>query len=92
MNFGPKNSEEAVVFAREGFGVDVQVAIHERMLAAGVNREQLAELLGWSDVRVDFLFDDDADIDVRTFAEVCHALGCRPVIGFEKSCWINDKS
>lgn len=72
--FGPRNEEEAEVFAEETFRVDVQQAIHKLMLAQNISRKDLAGRLRTMEAEVDELFGDDAKIDFRMLARIFHVL------------------
>ncbi len=74
MTIGPKNKDEARVFAEENLVADVQVALHRALEKADVSRSQLAARLGVTPARVTQLFDSNANPTLRMLARVLHAL------------------
>lgn len=86
---GPKNEEEALIFAQEGLRVDFQVALHELMLEQGITKEELWEKLNDTSImaiglsNVDALFSDESDLTLHDIAAVLHVLGRRLKITFE---------
>lgn len=77
-NFGPRNESEEIVFAEEGFLVDVQVTIHELMLKHRVSKKKLAEKLGITTHELNRFFTGDHDLTVREVGRIFHALGLEP--------------
>lgn len=72
---GPRGRRERLVWAAERFRVDIQYRLHCLMRAKGIDRAQLAALMGWKAERVERLFSDEHDITLRTLGALCHALG-----------------
>lgn len=75
MTFGPKNAEEVVVFAEEGFRVHVQHQVQTRLNELGLTHRDLARRMGVSDQRVSQLLSDSARLTVQTVARIFHHLG-----------------
>lgn len=78
--FGPRNDEEAAVFAEESFRVDVQALIHQKMLEKGIGRREMAKRLGISTREFNQFFGHECDMTVRELAAIFHALGFYPEI------------
>lgn len=74
---------EAKIFAEEAFVVEVQSLIQELMDERGINRSQLADILGVSKARVSQIFSDNGNVTVKTLAGAAHALGDKLVITSE---------
>lgn len=81
--FGPRNEEEALVFAEENFRVDVQHQIHRIMGVQGISDKDLAERLGLTEEDVESFFGDDAMIDFRMLARIFHVLNTRCKLSWE---------
>jgi DNA-binding Xre family transcriptional regulator len=77
--FRPHNETERRIWAEEGLLIDVQQAIYEAMLNAGVSKSELARRMGVTPGAITHLFSDHA-MTIRTLARACHALGCECVV------------
>ncbi|ANH06257.1 helix-turn-helix domain-containing protein [Shinella sp. HZN7] len=75
MNFGPKNHDEAVVFATEELRAQVQYDILRQIKAAGLSQAQLAQRMGVSAAWVSQVLSDDANLTLETIAKIYVALG-----------------
>lgn len=75
MNFGPKDNEEAVIFAVEELRASVQYEILRQLKIAGLSQAQLAARMGVSAPWVSQLLSDDANLTIESVAKVYAALG-----------------
>ena len=66
--------DRAMIFAREAFIVDLQIALNQEMRKAGVSRSELADRLGRSKGVISQFF-DSGDVTPGTVAEMAFALG-----------------
>lgn len=73
--FGPKNAEEAQIFAIEELIVEVQHVIQTRMVEKQVTRAELARRLGCKPAWVTQLLSEDSNLTLETVAKVFFALG-----------------
>ena len=71
-------ADDLEIEAMEGFMVDVQVYLHEIMVAKGVSRAELARRMGVSRARVSQMFSDDYNVSVRQLARAAYHLGEEP--------------
>lgn len=78
--FGPRNDEEAAIFAEESFRVDVQCLIHQKMLEKGIGRREIAKRLGIPVVEFNKFFGHECDVTVRELAAIFHVLGFYPEV------------
>lgn len=81
MKFGPKNQEEAVIFAIEELRADVQYDILRSLKEAGLSQAQLAKKMGVSAAWVSQLLSDEANLTVESIAKVYAALD--KTVGFK---------
>lgn len=89
MNFGPKNQEEAVIFAIEELRADVQYDILRSLKEAGLSQAQLAKKMGVSAAWVSQLLSDEANLTVESIAKVYAALN--KTVGFKSERGQTDK-
>lgn len=75
MNFGPKNNQEAVIFAVEELRASVQYDILRHLKTAGISQAQLAARMGVSAAWISQLLSDDANLTLESVAKVYAALG-----------------
>jgi hypothetical protein len=73
--FGPRDEQEAAVYAEEYFRVDIQQKIYSLMLSQKVSDQELASRLRVPEECVKGFFRDDAKIDFRTLARIFYVLG-----------------
>jgi len=80
-DFGPKNKEEAMVYAEEKFRVYTQYAINVEMDKRQVSEQQLRHLLNADNEFMTRIF-ETGDITIRELAKIFYVLGkeCRLVI------------
>jgi transcriptional regulator with XRE-family HTH domain len=73
--------EESLAEVEEGFVVDVQLFLHEMMVAKKVSRAELARRMNVSRGRISQIFSDDCkNLTIRLLAKATHALGEVPSI------------
>lgn len=72
---GPKNNNEARIFAEEKFRVGVQFMIQSTMRKKNVSQKELARRLNISEARISRFFSPGCNITVRNLARIFHALG-----------------
>lgn len=76
MSLEPKTEAERVVFAEEGFRVNVQYTIQKTMDEQGIDIEELARRLGWSvSLTKKLVFSSDVNFKIKFAAYVFHLLG-----------------
>jgi transcriptional regulator with XRE-family HTH domain len=74
MSLGPKDEQEAEIFAVERFRVDIQHHLQALMNRQGVTQKELAGRLHISEARVSQFFSDDCNITIKGLARIFHAL------------------
>jgi hypothetical protein len=73
--FGPRNAEEAEVFAVEHFIADTQFRLHQLLEVKGVSRSELAAKLGVPKSRVTAMFGSHSNLTLQTIGRILFALG-----------------
>lgn len=80
----PKNTAEEIVFAEEGFRVDVLVAIHELMLAKKMDSHAVGARLGVEYGHIEWLLGGQTVLTMADVARLFWALGEVPVLMCER--------
>ena len=75
MTFGPKDAEEALIYAQENLIVDFQHAIQKLLNLSGMSRRELAARSDMNEAQLSQLFKDSANPTLKTVARVFYALG-----------------
>ena len=78
--FGPRNAEEAEVFAVEHFIADTQFRLHQLLEVKGVSRSELAAKLGVPKSRVTAMFGSHSNLTLQTVGRILFALGEQGVL------------
>ena len=75
MTIGPRNDDEARVFAAQAFIVDTQFRLHQLLKAKGVSQAELAERLKLTPARVSAMFGPRPNLTLETIGRIFAALG-----------------
>ena len=75
--FGPRNPEEAEVYAVEELLAETQYCIQSVMGRKRVGRSELAKRLGCSPANVTQMLSEDSNLTLESIAKIFHALGDR---------------
>jgi transcriptional regulator with XRE-family HTH domain len=84
MKFGPRNKNEAVIFAEEGFRVQIQFELYKLMKAKGWDLDDFAEAIDMDPATMAQIFESDCFVDIRILGRMFYALGVKPKFIFEK--------
>ena len=80
---GPKNSEEAEVYAIEELLAETQYCIQCVMGRMEVNRSELAKRLGCSPANVTQMLSENSNLTLESIARIFHALGDKLIVKSE---------
>lgn len=75
MSFGPRDANEAVIFALEGLRSDFQYEVLKALKTQSLTQADLARRLGVAPAWVSQILSDDANVTLESIAKVFAALG-----------------
>ena len=78
--FGPRNAEEAKVYAIEELVAETQYCIQCVMSRKSVSRSELAKRLGCSPANVTQMLSEDHNLTLESIAKIFHALEDKIVV------------
>ena len=80
---GPKNTEEAEVFAIEELLAETQYCIQSVMGRKKVNRSELANRLGCTPANVTQMLSENSNLRLESIARIFYALGDKLIVKSE---------